>query len=230
MNPTRYNSFNQVHKGLRAFLYDTALKLQQSDLSDKESAEGAIQQVGTVVELFESHAHHEDHYFNEPLEEVNPEIARLFEKEHEEDHRLGIVLQNQLQEWHQAATPEARYKAGIYLFYTFNEFLAFNLYHMNKEEITLNKALWEAYTDEQIIATEQALVQSVPPQKMAVNIKWMLRGINNPEIIKWIKGIRDNAPAEVYGMVKMMAQQELDSNRWSIVREALETQQAVLES
>ena len=35
----RYNIFNQVHKGLRALLYETIIKLQQTDFTDTEDAD-----------------------------------------------------------------------------------------------------------------------------------------------------------------------------------------------
>lgn len=64
MNTTnRYNSFNQVHKGLRAYLYDTALKLQQTDLADARAGESAMKQVEELLVLFESHAQNEDEFF-----------------------------------------------------------------------------------------------------------------------------------------------------------------------
>lgn len=216
----RYNSFNRVHKGLRAFLYDTALKIQQADLSNRESSQDVIEQLHAIINLFEVHAHHEDHFFNEPLEKVNPAVASLFESEHEEDHRLATVLRNQLEEWNTAGTNEARTKAGLHLFYSFNEFMAFNLYHMNKEEITLNQALWNVYSDEQIVATEQALVQSVSPKDMTVYIKWMIRGCSDPEIISWMTALREHAPAPVYDLVKSTATRELDPLRSkAIIRE-----------
>lgn len=224
MNPDRYNSFNQVHKGLRAFLFDTAIRLQQSDLADQRSA-NVIDQIDLLVDSFEAHAYHEDHFFNEPLEDVRPDVAHLFEKEHQEDHRLGIVLKNQLEEWRNATNPDAKRIIGQHLFYTFNEFIAFNLYHMNKEEIVLNRVLWETYTDDQIRTTEQTLVQSVPPQKMMLTMKWMLRGINDTEIIIWMKGVQLNAPAPVYAILISMAEQELEPSRWSRIQKALHTRE-----
>lgn len=224
MNPDRYNSFNQIHKGLRAFLFDTANRLQQSDLSDHGSV-NVIDQIDLLVDSFEGHADHEDHFFNEPLEKIRPDVAHLFEKEHQEDHRLGIVLKNQLEDWRTANNPEERRTIGLHLFYTFHEFIAFNLYHMNKEEIMLNGVLWETYTDDQIRATEQALVQSVPPQKMMLTMKWMLRGINDVEVIGWMKGVQLHAPAQVYAILVSMAEQELEPSRWSRIQKALHAEE-----
>lgn len=224
---SRHNSFNLVHKGLRSFLYDTAEKIQQADLSSTQSA-GIIDQVSLVITLFESHAHNEDHFFNEPLAKLNPRVASLFMQEHEEDHRLSNVLSDLISSWRKASSPEKRSEVGRHLFYAFNEFIAFNLYHMNKEEIELNEVMWKEYSDVSIKATEQALVQSIPPEKMAVYAKWMLRGNNDADIIKWLTEVRDFAPAEVGVVLKSMASHELSAERYARIESAVFSRAAVV--
>lgn len=221
MNTTRYNSFNRIHKGLRALLYDTALKMQQTDMSQAEAAIPLLAQMEEVLLLFESHAHGEDYYFNEPLEKTNPQVATLFEKEHVEDHRLANVLRELISSYKDVSTSEARAEKGKLLFYAFNEFIAFNLYHMNKEEIELNAALWERYSDLEIKTIEQTLVQQVPPQKMMQYAKWMIRGISDKELIHWLGEIRAFAPPPVFEMLISIAEVELSATRYQAITDAL---------
>lgn len=227
MKANRYNTFNQVHKGLRALLYDTAMKLQQTDLSNSDKAISAIEQVRETLYLFESHANGEDYYFNEPLEKSKPEVAQLFQKEHEEDHRLGNVISHLLESWAQAETHDARREAGKLLFYSFNEFIAFNLYHMNKEEIELNAALWVQYSDDEIRAIEQTLVQNIPPAKMEAYGKWMIRGLNDVEIAKWLGEVRDLAPAPVFTLLDQIAKTELPPSRYDDIQKVIALNQRV---
>jgi len=222
MKNNRHNSFNQIHKGLRVLLFDTATRLQRTHLGHTTAADETIRQVEEVLYLFESHAHGEDHFFNEPLEKIQPEISQLFQQEHEEDHRLGLVLTDLIHQWRNELTEEGRCVAGRNLMYAFNEFMAFNLYHMNKEEIELNAVLWKTYTDSEIIAIEQQLVQQIPPQKMAAYAKWMVRGINNQELIKWFSEVRQFAPAPVFGMLMEIAEKELEADRLTEIKTALE--------
>jgi hypothetical protein len=220
-NDMRYNSFNKVHKALRAFLYDTALKLQQTDFTNKEAGENLLVQIEQLLLLFESHAHNEDHFFNKPLEEVNKEVAILFEKEHEEDHRLAIVLKKAIKDWRAASTISERSMAGSNLFYAFNEFIAFNLYHMNREETLLNQVLWDNYTDDQIKITEKQIVQNTAPEKMMMYASWMIRGINTKEMIHWMRELSVMAPKPLYEQVYTMAKQIWGEMRWREVEEAL---------
>lgn len=227
MKSNRYNTFNQIHKGLRALLYDTAMKLQQADLSNSDTSGEVIEQVRETLFLFESHAHGEDHYFNEPLEKSNPEVASLFEKEHVEDHRLGNVIAHLIDSWSAADTSDAKREAGKHLFYAFNEFIAFNLYHMNKEEIELNAALWIQYTDQEIKSIEQTLVQNIPPAKMEVFGKWMMRGLNDIEIAKWMDEVKRFAPGAVFVLIDRIAKTELPPSRYYSVMDVLEKNKRV---
>ncbi len=219
----RHNSFNQVHKGLRALLFETAIKIQQCNFADTPAGEKVLQELEQVLLLFESHAHNEDHFFNEPLEEVNKEVARLFEKEHEEDHRLALVLETLIKAWRKANGREERLTIGQQMMYAFHEFIAFNLNHMNKEETLLNQVLWETYTDDQIRATEQQLVQSIAPDKMIQYAQWMIRGINAGEMIHWMRELAVSAPKPVYDQLYAMAREEWGT-RWKEVEEALHPQ------
>ena len=221
MNNNRYNSFNQIHKGLRVMLYDTAEQMQQADMSKETLAAPVLAQVEEVLYLFESHAHGEDHHFNEPLEKSYPEVAKLFEKEHEEDHRLAAVLSRLITSYRMADNDAERATRAKELYYAFNEFIAFNLYHMNKEEIELNAVLWEKYSDQEIKMIEQTLVQSIPPQKMMKYAKWMIRGINDAEIIHWLSEVKAFAPAPVFEMLISIAEVELPTQRYQLVADAL---------
>jgi hypothetical protein len=99
-------------------------------------------------------------------------------------------LQQLIVSWRDASTDDKRLEYGQLLCYAFNEFIAFNLYHMNKEEMELNEALWRNYTDEQILATEQTLVSQIPPEKMMKYSHWLVRGLNMKDLLGWLTPIR----------------------------------------
>ena len=48
MQTLRFNPFGQVHKGLRALLYDTALLLQHTNFSVEEEIAEAVDRVKLV--------------------------------------------------------------------------------------------------------------------------------------------------------------------------------------
>lgn len=213
----RYNTFRLIHKGLRALLYAASVKIQQADLGSVDEGKPVVDEIQLLISLFETHAHSEDVYYNEPLEKLKPDVANLFEKEHEEDHRLGNKLLSIIAKWKTATDNESRLTFGQELFYSFNEYIAFNLYHMNKEETMLNEVMWSVYSDEQIAGMEQKAVQNISPDNMGEYGKWILRGNNNEDIAGWISEIKHGAPAEVYTWIHGLAKQELNAERFSAI-------------
>jgi|GEM_PF-582254 len=130
----RYNIFNQIHKGLRSLLYETALLIQRTDFLNKEESKIALDRVKEVVELFEKHAHTEDTYVLPALTEYEPAVVNVFEEEHVKDHELSEKLLSYVYVVTQSQLDDTKVEMGRALSIAYVEFMIFNLNHMAKEE------------------------------------------------------------------------------------------------
>ncbi|MGN6569058.1 MAG: hypothetical protein ACTHJ0_13945, partial [Flavipsychrobacter sp.] len=189
MSENRYNVFNQIHKGLRNLLYSTAIDIQRTDFV-AETAKGTIDKVLLVLELFEEHAHNEDTHLLPLIEKHDAALVAEFERDHEIDHKLSETLREHAAEWIKATNNNQRIALGQAIFYGFNEFVAFNLYHMNREENILLFTLWKHYTDQDILKAERAIVESIKLETLMLESQWMMRSLNNSEIVNWLSGLR----------------------------------------
>jgi hypothetical protein len=216
----RFNIFYQIHKGLRAMLYDTALSLQLTDFSNTDDAALAFEKLEQVLSVFYAHASHEDAHILPLLKPFQPALINEFDSEHEKDEFMTHRINHLVQAYHHAAG-DAKPHAGEAICKAFNEFIAFNLYHMNKEEEKINPVLWGNYSDEQIKAVQQAIVAGIPKDEMMITSKWMLLGINDTEIIIWLKSIKNNAPDFVFQSMLSLAEQVLPNSRWERVQGGL---------
>ena len=221
MPSTRFNIFNQIHKGLRAMLYELALHIQQTDFSNVDEADAVIKEVEGVVSFFTAHAEHEDRFILPAVARHNARIIEAFAHDHLEDGFLADMLLKSVQSWREATGAPARMQAGSGLFYHFTEFTAFNLVHMNKEERFLNEVLWQYYTDNELRAIERQILASIPPAILAVESQWMMKGMNNPEIIAWLRQVKETAPEAVFSSLLAQAEEVLAKTRWKIVNVAL---------
>jgi Hemerythrin HHE cation binding domain len=217
----RYNIFNQVHKGLRALLYETIIKLQQTDFADAEDADEAVQQVKIILDLFDEHAHTEDTFILPAIVEYEPSVVDAFAQEHVKDLALSNKLNGLLQAFSLAISPEAKREIGVAVSNAVFEFMLFNLEHMKKEEDVLNKLLWRYYDDEVLHGITMKIIATVPADKMPLYNKWMMRGLSNTEIISWLKQIKNNAPEFVFNSFVDLAVNELSECRWQKVQEQL---------
>lgn len=110
MQQQRYNVFNQIHKGLRGMLYDTALRLQQTDFSQPKASK-AIESLHQVLLFVDDHPEHEDRFILPHIHKHSAQLVDEFEKEHEVDHRLTQTLFEYIPEW--KATDSASQREAI---------------------------------------------------------------------------------------------------------------------
>jgi DUF438 domain-containing protein len=217
----RYNIFYQIHKGLRAMLYETAIELQRTDFNNEEQAAEAFAKITSAVDLFDKHAYHEDTLVFPAVEKYEPSVADAFEREHVKDHELCEKLRSLITIFGSLETDEQRIQLGSAIRKSFVEFLTFNMEHMAKEEDIINNFLWRYYTDEEILAIEHQIVSSQTPEAAAIAWKWMLRGLSNAEVTNWLKNVQKNAPEFVFNNLFSMAEKELPTTRFRQVLEEL---------
>lgn len=220
----RFNGFAMIHKALRAMLYDTAQKMQQANFADPEGTLPAFAAAERIVELFDDHADHEDNHILSGITDVNPGLAQQFEAEHVTDRQLAQSIKEGIDAYKNAGTPMDRIVAGNKVFYAFNEFIAFNLKHMVKEETVLNETLWGKYTDAEIAGLNQKIAASVAPDKAIDNLKWMMKSCNDVEIGMFVKNVVSGAPEHLVNMVMSTAQAELSAERWEMLKASLSVQ------
>lgn len=210
----RYNSFNLIHKGLRAALYQTSLQLQLTDFTATEETEEALNRVREIVMLFDGHAHKEDSFILPAIEAYEPSVVAAFQSEHEEDERLGKQLNACVEKLESASTLLEKIVGGRELTEAFAAFTAFNLQHMAKEEDIINKILWRYYTDDEIRAIGTKISQSVQPWMQEFYAAWMLRGINDSEAVTWMKAIEKGMPPVVFQSLLQKAEEVWPDQRY----------------
>ena len=223
----RYNIFNQIHKGLRSLLYETALLIQRTDFLNKEETKLALDRVREVVELFEKHAHTEDTYVLPSIAEYEPSVVNVFEEEHVRDHELSEKLLGYVYVVTQSQLDGTKVEMGRALSIAYVEFMIFNLNHMAKEETVINKLLWRYYTDEQLHGITRTIVSNSPPEAFAKMARHMVRGINNAEIITWFNQVKATAPPFVYAGLAAIAAAEVPE-RWDIIRHRMNVEEVLV--
>jgi hypothetical protein len=217
----RVNIFNQIHKGLRVALYDTAKFLQCADFTSEVEAEEAISKTKEVLMLFDEHAGKEDRYILPAIQAYEPSVVDAFEQEHEKDLALSAALDHALDSFHYLCTDLEKIEAGKNLNREFVAFMCFNLEHMAREEELINNILWRYFDDAYILGIQHTIVQSIEPWHNDFYNKWMLRGANNAEIESWLKAVNASAPKIVYETLFTKAAQELPSDRFQKIKASL---------
>jgi hypothetical protein len=93
-------------------------------------------------------------------------------------------------------------------------FVAHNFEHMHLEETAHNAALWQHYTDEELMAVHGALVSSIPPGEMMLVMRWMVPFMAPAERLALLGGMRQQAPGEAFGAVLDVVRPHLTAREW----------------
>lgn len=194
----RYNIFNLIHKALHVKLYETAIKLQQTDFTAPEEAAFAFEQIETVVDAFEQHGFHEDETVMPVIRQFNPALIRSFEEDHLEDRRQSDKLHKLRLIYENAGSPAERLQAGSAISVAFRNFMIFNIQHMQREEVELNALLWDNFSDADIKAINAHIVAAISPAEMIKFAQWFMKSINSNEAIEWLSDLKMKAPPAVF--------------------------------
>lgn len=201
--------------------FASAIALQSNDFTSIEATREVFTSLHQVLKVFHDHARQEDHFILPAIQKYSAELVNQFTNEHLTGASLTGRLSNLMTIYSRAAGEDAKQETGENLCKAFSEFVAFNLYHMNKEEEKINKELWSKYSDEEIVCLHNAIVSDTSPDILILEATWILRAISNREIIEWIVCIKNGASCKVFDALLQLAESKLPADRWNKVLEGL---------
>jgi iron-sulfur cluster repair protein YtfE (RIC family) len=196
----RPSFYRDIHKGLRALLFDVMQKAGRLDFSDRDAVARYRAELKAAIDFLMSHAEHENEFVGPLLAQHAPELARRITAVHEDQEQelpelLAMIDRGAA---HGFVLELARISGEL-------------LVHMTEEEEVLMPALWASMTDAEIMAAHDALVASIPPQEMAYALSWMLPSMNAPERAELLAHVRASAPPEVFDFVRGLAKSVLSA-------------------
>jgi len=218
--PPRIDVYGAVHKGLRAFMFDTLTRVGRADPSDPAQLDEALAQARALLSICGEHLHHENAFVHAAIEARRPGAARLTIDDHAEHEQSIAALSREVGTL--AAAPPARRDAAMHRFYLrLARFVAENLEHMEVEETHNTAVLHDAYADEEIGAMLHALVTSIPPASSAVFHRWMYAATTHEELAGMLGAMRAQAPAPVFDAEVARARDVLPPRDWAKLARAL---------
>jgi hypothetical protein len=217
----RYNIFNQVHKGLRAFLYDTALLVQQTDFLHTDEAIVSLERINDTLHHFIQHALYVERFLFPFIREYNPVLTNTIKQQYQANIMLAQRLRGFMTVYDHAVSSADKTETGRALSKSFTGFLVANLDYMNREDSLINNTLWRYYNDAELRGLEKEIVLNLPQKDLAVYTKWMIRGMSNTEIIQWLRAQEKSTETCIFRSFFVTAEKELPEYRWQQIQEAL---------
>jgi hemerythrin-like domain-containing protein len=218
--PVRLDIYGAVHKGLRAFMFDTLVRVGAADAADSLQLADTIGRSRQLLELMRAHLTHEDTFVHPMIEAARPGAAGLTVEHHDEHRQAIAALEGELDALE--AADAARRPPVLYrLYLRLARFVAENLEHMEIEETHNTAVLREAYDDGQIGAMIQRLLATIAPDKAATFHRWMFVGMSHDERVGMLSAMRELAPAPVFDGEVARARDVLAARDWGKLANAL---------
>lgn len=216
----RVDLYAPIHKGLRHFMTDTLLRVGSVDTADEIDLQGTLAQLDALLTHLRSHLQHENDVVHPAIEARQPGVAQRIAGEH--DDHLASIEALQAERAELARTPAAlRAPLALRLYRHLALFVAENLQHMHVEETVHNQALWAAYSDAELIALHDTIMEHVGPQEMATGLLWMAPALSHAELAGMLGGLRATQPAGQVHAVLELVKARLSPARWNKLADAL---------
>ena len=206
--PPRHDIYAFIHKGLRAFMAHTLVRVGRLDAQDPAEVAEVGEELSALLAICRSHLAHENEVVHPAMQARAPGSATQIGIEHE-GHLVAIDQLAQLLEQvpGQPAAAQALYRA-------FSQFVAENFEHMHREETAHNAVLWATHTDDEIRALEHRIVSALPPEEAQLSFRWMLPHMTPAERAGMLAGMQQAAPAEVFDNVLSLIRPLLGGRDW----------------
>ena len=199
-----YDIYRNIHKGIRAELFRVTSLAGSMDPAERCSRERLVEDVTGMFRLLVLHAEHEDDFVQPLIEAHAPFYAEVIASDHPRLEARMVEIQAQVE---RAATAPAAELAGRihHVYCDLASFTSAYLDHQDFEERQVMPALAAVMDVEAVVAIDQAIVASIPPDVMAASLGLMLPAMNIDDRADLLGGMRAEAPPEVFAGVWALA-------------------------
>ncbi|MFN8028019.1 MAG: hemerythrin domain-containing protein, partial [Acidimicrobiia bacterium] len=192
-----FDLYRDIHKALRAELFGVTAQAGSTDPGDADARIAVATRWNEAVALLVEHAEHEDEFVQPVIERHAPQLAPVVVREHEVLEQQMAQLEVLADRAAGATGASARF-LGHQLYLGLANFTAAYTEHLAFEELEVNVELSRALGPDELLAVDQALVASIPPDRMGVALGLMLPAMNADDRAELLGGAQQGAPAEVF--------------------------------
>lgn len=218
----RYDIYGPIHKGLRKAQCDIFVRLGNADFGDAGATAQLLSDMRGLLALAAAHLEHEDVHIHDALRARDAAAVDRLDDQHD-DHRATFAELEALLASIEAATADERAALGRRLYLAFGTYIAHDLEHMREEETVAAPQLWSLFSDAELMAIENRIVGSLPPEKAMASMRLMIPAINPAERAALLGGMKQHAPREAFdAVVEFAARPNLSAEEFADLARRLE--------
>jgi len=206
----RLSVFDVPHKGVRHALAQLSLLAGQTDYTTPAAVTRLYRLGKQVFRLLHIHAAHENEVTLKHLESRVPGAGEHNLDDQEALEAFQQELEQQLEEMHVHSSEGADVSAtGASFYQKITELHALHLQHMLEEERETQAAMWEYFTDEELLGQRREIIERSKPDELLLMYRFILPAQSHQERVNLLRGIKANAPAPFFTTILSTMQEVL---------------------
>jgi hypothetical protein len=208
-----FDMYRNIHKGIRNGLFSVTLAAGQLDPHDGDAVRTIRDRWADLVSVLVAHAEHEDEFVQPVIERFAPEYALEIADAHPRLEAQMAELEVLADRATDACAKQVRLLTHR-LYLGLASFTAEYLQHQEFEEFEVMVMLSQHLSFDELLAIDNAIVASIPPDMMAKSAALMLPAMNIDDQAELYEGARAGVPPEVFGAMVALAQSVLEPVRF----------------
>lgn len=215
-NQHRLPVFDVPHKGVRNALSQLSLLAGQTDYTTPAAVTRLYRLGKQVFRMLALHAADENEVSLKHLESRAPGIATHNLEEHEDLEVLQHELETQLEEMHVHSSDGADVsEQGASFYKKFSVLHAAQLEHMLEEEQETQIAMWQYFTDEELLSQRRETIGRNKPEDLCLMLRFIIPAQNHAERVHLLRGMRASAPASLFTTLLGILQEVLPGEEFA---------------
>ena len=216
----RPHLYTGIHKALRKYMSAVLTSVGQLDATDDLQCREVMADVQQLLDVLHGHVETENTMVHPAIEARYPGTLAGITAEHA-GHEVAIEQLRHYTRTLLTLSGKERGAFALFLYRELSSFVAENLEHMLREETQNQHLLWAAYSDAELLAIEQAIHASLPPEKMAALLPWIVSAISVEERLEMYQGMRQTVPPVAFDGALSIARSCLPARAWEKLSTAL---------
>lgn len=216
----RMHLYTSIHKALRARMSAALTAVGQMDAHDDQECREVMGDLEKLLDVLQGHLETENTMVHPAIEARNPGSLAGVVADHAAHEKAIGQLRHHVRILLSLPSKE-RAPFALFLYRSLSGFVAENLEHMLTEEMHNQHLLWSAYSDSELMEIHEAILASLPPEKMAVLLPWLISSVSAEERLAMFEGMRATAPAPAFEGALKLAQSCLPRRAWEKLGSAL---------
>lgn len=216
-----FDLYRDVHKGLRSELLALPVQIGLTDPEDLDAVIAITAGLHDFLELLDDHAEHEEAHLGELIARSDRSLAARVEDEHRHVERTMDTLRR-ISDTLTSADP-VRGRVELHRLYLASaSFTSEYLAHLSTEDVEIMPLLAATTPVDELLAVNDAIVGSVPPDQMDRYLRLMVPAQNPLDRVEMYAGMRAGAPPEAFDHMLDVAVQALDAGNADRLRADVE--------